>query len=131
MTRLAVALLSLSIASFLGACAQQPARPAVGLTDVASRPAESALLAGIRAYDDGQYAQAEKHLDAALHAGLASPRDRATANKYLAFIYCTSNRSDQCESAFRTAIRADPAFVLTRSEAGHPMWGPVYRRVRP
>jgi len=26
---------------------------------------------------------------------------------------------------------ADPAFALTRSESGHPLWGPVYRRAVP
>ena len=42
------------------------------------RPAERALLDGIRAYDDGQYAQAEKALRKALADGLQSARDRAT-----------------------------------------------------
>jgi len=117
-----------AIASMLiAACAQQP----VGLVDMTDRPAEKALLAGWRAYDDAQYAQAEAQLNAALAAGLASPRDRAAAHKYLAFIACTSERTAQCESEFRRARAADPAFVLTRSEAGHPVWGPVYKRILP
>ena len=33
-----------------------------------------------------------------------------------------------CEAAFRSARQSDPAFALTRSEAGHPVWGPVYRK---
>jgi hypothetical protein len=65
----------------------------------------------------------------ALAAGLQSPRDRATAHKLLAFITCTSERLAACEAAFRAARQADPAFVLSRSEAGHPVWGPVYRKV--
>jgi hypothetical protein len=73
---------------------------------------------------------AEKHLQAALQAGLASPRDRAAAHKHLAFIFCTSNRSADCEAAFRAARAADPAFALSKSEAGHPVWGPVYQRVQ-
>ena len=28
-------------------------------------------------------------------------------------------------------LAANPAFTLSRSEAGHPLWGPVYRRVSP
>jgi hypothetical protein len=112
--------------ALLGACAQP-----VGLVDVAERPAEKALLAGWRAYDDAQYAEAEKQLRAALAAGLASPRDRATAHKYLAFIACTSDRPPQCESEFRLARAADPSFALSRSEAGHPVWGPVYKRITP
>lgn len=115
----------------LAGCAQAPvAQPAVGLLDVAERPAEKALLAGLRAYEDAQYPQAEKQLQAALQANLASPRDRAAAHKLLAFIFCTSNRVTDCEVQFRAARAADPAFALSKSEAGHPLWGPVYQRVQ-
>ena len=113
----------------LGGCVAPPA-PQPGLMDVADRPAEKALLAGIRAYDDAQYPQAEKLLTQALKDGLNSPRDRAAAHKHLAFIYCTSQRIPACEDAFRAARAADPTFALTKSEAGHPQWGPVYQRMR-
>jgi hypothetical protein len=93
------------------------------------RPAERALVEGLRAYDEGQYPQAEAALQRALASGLASGRDRASAHKLLAFIACTSDRLAACEAAFRAARAADPAFALNRSEAGHPQWGPVYRRV--
>jgi Tfp pilus assembly protein PilF len=105
--------------------------PSAGLTDVIERPAERALLTGMRAYDDAQYPQAERALQTALHTGLSSPRDRASAYKLLAFIYCTSSRPADCEASFRAARQADPTFALTRSEAGHPQWGPVYRRAVP
>ena len=121
-------LLAAALTLTLVACVQQPTKP-VGLTDVAERPAEKALLAGIRAYDDAQYPEAEAQLRTAVKAGLASPRDRAAANKYLAFIYCTSNRPSECEAAFRAAKQADPSFALSKSEAGHPVWGPVYKRI--
>lgn len=114
----------------LGGCmATLTKPPATGLSEVIERPAERALLAGLRAYDDGQYPDAERELQTALAAGLASPRDRAKAHKLLAFIYCTSERTTDCEQAFQAARSADPAFALERSEAGHPLWGPVYRRV--
>jgi len=114
----------------LAGCATTPA-PSLGLSDVIERPAERALLTGMRAYDDAQYAQAERALQTALYTGLSSPKDRASAYKLLAFIYCTSSRVSDCEASFRAAREADPAFALTRSEAGHPLWGPVYRRVVP
>jgi len=114
----------------LAGCATTPA-PSVGLSDVIERPAERALLTGMRAYDDAQYAQAERALQTALYTGLSSPKDRASAYKLLALIYCTSSRVSDCESSFRAAREADPAFALTRSESGHPLWGPVYRRVVP
>jgi hypothetical protein len=97
--------------------------------DVSERPAEKALLAGLRAYDDAQYPQAEKLLTQSLDAKLASPKDRAAAHKVLAFIYCTSDRLPACEAQFRAARAADPAFALSKSEAGHPQWGPVYQKV--
>ena len=34
-------------------------------------------------------------------------------------------------SAARAARAADPAFALSRTEAGHPQWGPIYRKVVP
>ena len=123
-------LLPLVFALALAGCALAPASQP-GLMDVAERPAEKALLAGMRAYEDGQYPQAEKLLGQALQIGLASPRDRAAARKHLAFIYCTSDRAAACETEFRRARAADPAFALSKSEAGHPQWGPVYQRVQP
>lgn len=120
-----------TLLALLTACAQPPvAPPAVGLLDVAERPAERALLAGMRAYEDAQYPQAEKQLQAALQGNLVSPRDRAAAHKLLAFIFCTSNRMSDCEVQFRAARAADPGFALSKSEAGHPLWGPVYQRVQ-
>lgn len=106
-----------------------PPPPPVGVIELSARRAEGGLLAGLRAYEDGEYRQAESRLKGALAAGLASPKDRAAAYKTLAFIYCTSKRTKLCEQAFRDARGADPAFALNKAEAGHPAWGPVYRRV--
>ena len=111
--------------------APPPPPPPTGLAELMEREAERSLIEGIRTYDEGKYAAAEAALRRALDAGLVSPRDRATAHKLLAFVTCTSDRVPQCESHFRAARAADPAFALSRSESGHPMWGPVYRRVLP
>lgn len=124
------ALWALTLSTLLSGCmtASRPAPP--GLMDIAEQPAEKALLAGMRAYDDAQYAQAERWLSDSLAIGLASPRDRAAAHKHLAFIFCTSHRMAACEQEFRAARAADPAFTLNRAEAGHPQWGPVWRQLR-
>jgi Tfp pilus assembly protein PilF len=123
---------SLLLALLAGCASKPPAAPQpVGLAELMERPAERALIDGIRAYDEGQYAPAEAALRKALAAGLRSPRDQASAHKLLAFITCTSNRAADCEAAFRAARAADPTFALSRSEAGHPLWGPVYRKVVP
>ena len=112
-----------ALAATAAGCAQQ------GLTDVMQRPAERALLNGLRAYDDGQYAEAERALQESLKAGLVSAKDRANAYKHLAFVYCTSQRAPACEASFREARHADPQFALSRAETGHPQWGPVYKKV--
>ena len=75
------------LASVLLAGCVMPPTAGPGLMDVAERPAERALLAGMRAYDDAQYTQAEQLLAQALQGTLVSPRDRAAAHKHLAFIY--------------------------------------------
>ena len=126
--RLRLSTLLLAGAALASGCSTPPpAPPPTGLAEVMERPAERALLEGIRAYDDGQYAQAEKALRKALADGLQSARDRATAHKLLAFITCTSNRLADCQTQFREARAADASFALSRSEAGHPVWGPVYK----
>lgn len=123
----------LTLAILTAGCATAPppeAKPAPsGLAELMERTAERALVEGIRLYDEGQYPASEAALKRALQAGLASARDQATAHKLIAFVACTSAREAECEAAFRAARAADPAFELARSEAGHPMWGPVYKRV--
>ena len=116
---------------FLAACAQTPPAAPVGLLDVSGRPAEKALLDGLKAYDDAQYESAERLFRQALALGLASAKDRAEAHKRMAFIHCAAVRLDPCEAEFRAARQEDPSFARDRAEAGHPVWGPIYRRVVP
>ena len=129
-TRRAGLALAFAASLCLAACVQPPPAP-VGLLDVSSRPAEKALLDGLKAYDDAQYGPAELHFKQAISLGLASRKDLAEAHKRLAFIACAATKLAECEAEFRLARQADPAFTLDRSEAGHPVWGPVYRKVVP
>jgi hypothetical protein len=122
--RLAIAL----AAGLIAGCVQAPP---LGLLDVSSRPAERALLAGLKAYDDAQYDSADRLFREALAAGLVSPRDRAEAHKRLAFIQCAASRLGECETEFKLARQADRSFALDKSEAGHPVWGPVYKKLQP
>ncbi|MFY9476082.1 MAG: TssQ family T6SS-associated lipoprotein [Aquabacterium sp.] len=105
----------------------QDTRPA----ERAASPGEVSLAQGIKAYQAGQYAESESQLQLSLRQGLSIGPDRANAHKYLAFIYCTTKREALCNSAFKAARQADPAFALSKAEAGHPMWGPVYRKALP
>ena len=123
--------LALALAAWLLTACMQAAPPPLGLLDVTARPAERALLAGLKAYDDAQYDAADRLFREALAAGLASPRDRAEAHKRLAFIQCAAGRLADCEAEFKLARQADRNFALDKSEAGHPVWGPVYKKLQP
>lgn len=93
-------------------------------------PAEQELQKGIKNYEDGEYKIATKELQTALTLGLPAKGDQAKAHKYLAFINCVSGRPNGCRDEFRKAFVSDPNFDLTPAEAGHPMWGPVFRSVK-
>jgi hypothetical protein len=139
MTRRAITAL-LTVAALLPACetlapAPPPPLPAPAAPQTASvvalylRPAERSLIDGIRLYEEASFERAEQALRAALREGLANARDRAAAHKYIAFIACAFNRLAECEASFQNAFAADPKFALTEAEIGHPVWGPVYRRI--
>jgi Tfp pilus assembly protein PilF len=88
-----------------------------------------ALSAGVRKYDNGEYDAAAEDLQTALKLGLRDA-DRVRAHKYLAFIHCASGRLKSCRQEFRLALDIDPHMSLTPAEAGHPIWGPVFRSVK-
>jgi Tfp pilus assembly protein PilF len=110
----------------LGGCASDPIKE---IQRVFQGKGEPQLQAGIKHYDDGRYPQAERNFEAALNEGL-NQAGQVTAHKYLAFIHCVSKRERQCRAHFNSALEIDPAFELGAAEAGHPMWGPVFRSVK-
>jgi hypothetical protein len=103
--------------------------PTASVAALYQRPPERALINGLRFYEEGAFDKAESSFRSALLQGLRDRRDTAVAYKYLAFIACAFNRVSECEQNFRSAFASDPDFVLTDAEIGHPIWGPVYRRV--
>lgn len=84
------------------------------------------LWQGIAFYEEGNYRAASRRLLFALEEGLTVP-DRVVAHKYLAFIACVSGRQLTCREEFAIALKLDPDFELDEAEAGHPIWGPVFR----
>lgn len=121
---------TLVAAAWLGGCeSTPPAPPSVSIVALLRQPAERALVDGLRYYDEGNLDRAEQSFNAALKYGLHDGRDAAVAHKNLAFIACAFNRIAECEGHFRAAFAADPGFRLSDAEVGHPIWGPVYRRV--
>lgn len=90
----------------------------------------SFYFAGITYYEEGQYEDAEKNLKFALNLGLTDPQEIKKAHKFLAFLYCVSERQALCETEFKKAFELDPGFTLSPAESGHPMWQPVYDKVK-
>ena len=90
---------------------------------------EPLLEEALRQYDNGDYDASAKSFHGALEQGLPA-RDRARAHKYLAFIHCASERPRPCRDEFRKALSIDPAFELSAAEAGHPVWGPIFKAVK-
>ena len=110
----------------LAGCTTEPVRE---FSRMFERKGETELKQGIKDYEDGRLTQASANFQSALDAGL-SKDDQVTAHKYLAFIYCVTKRDRQCRAHFRIALELNPEFELSRAEAGHPMWGPVFRSAK-
>lgn len=93
-------------------------------------PADQKLSYGVLSYEEGNYQASMMALQGVLDTGLSSKSDQVRAYKYLAFIHCVSSREKMCRNYFRKALEIDPKFDLEPAEAGHPIWGPVFRSVK-
>lgn len=135
---------AVAVSLVLAACAEMQALPpapanpspapapgtAAPLRAPAPPAAEALLAEALRAYEDGRYPAAQRQLRDALEEGLRNRADRVTAHKHLAFIYCATRQEVLCRDAFRRAMEIDPKFQLTPPEAGHPLWGPVFKSLK-
>jgi Tfp pilus assembly protein PilF len=95
-----------------------------------STPAEKQLDNGVNRYEEGDYKSSLTSLQSALDMGLKIKDEQVRAHKYLAFIYCISEREKLCRDEFKKAFEIDSNFDLQPAEAGHPVWGPVFRSVK-
>ena len=120
----------LCAALLMTACSAPIVRDA-GLDKFAPRKAEQDLSLGIRSYEDGDYRNSARLLQSALSEELLLNSDKVAAHKYLAFIYCAQSREKLCRDEFRKALALDPKFELTPAEVGHPVWGPVFKSLKP
>lgn len=127
MVRLGSALCLALFVAHLQGCATEPGRALQSLFGPAK--GEAAFTTGIKQYDDGDYLDASKNLQAAIGEGLRD-RDRVIAHKHLAFIHCAAGRERQCRDEFRRALAIDSGMELTVAEAGHPVWGPIFRSLK-
>jgi len=118
----------------LSGCAQltsEPSSDRVEATGSVAQPSPGRPFfeRGLQAYDEGKYDLATAQFRSALEQGLVIP-DWLSAHKHLAFVYCVNGRERQCSEEFRKALEVDPGFELDPAEVGHPLWGPVFKRVK-
>ena len=119
MTNIRVMLAAVIAAFLLSACN--------GMGMLTAKP-NAELTSGIKSYENFDYPTALASLQKSLaEMGKSDKAGQVTAHKYLAFIHCVSGRTQQCHDEFRKALDIDPAFDLKPAEAGHPIWGPVFR----
>ena len=95
-----------------------------------NNPVEQKLNYGVLSYEEGNYQASVTALQGVMETGLSSKADQVRAYKYLAFIHCVSSREKMCRDYFKKALEIDPHFDLEPAEAGHPIWGPVFRSVK-
>ena len=131
-----IRLLLAAAVALLAACDSAPvkefskdAKDAWGQLTGGSSKGQTALAAGLKQYDDGDYQPAAKSLQSAIDQGLAD-KDKVNAHKHLAFIHCSNGRTATCREEFRKALAIDPKLELTPAEAGHPGWGPIFRSLK-
>jgi Tfp pilus assembly protein PilF len=112
---------------FLYGCASEPGRNIQSFFTPSK--GQAALNAGLKQYEQGDYPDSAKSLAVALEQGLTE-REQVNARKHLAFIHCASNRERQCREEFRKALAVEPGLELAPAEAGHPIWGPIFRALK-
>jgi Tfp pilus assembly protein PilF len=120
-------LTSAAAIAVLCGCATEPGRAVQDFFHPSK--GRASLTAGLKQYEDGDYADSARNLQAALEQGLAH-KERVTAHKHLAFINCASSRERQCRDEFRKALAIEPTMELEPAEAGHPVWGPIFRSLK-
>ena len=92
--------------------------------------AQSELDSDIALYQNGEYHNAIKRLNADLDSFKPYKELELQALKYSAFSYCLIARAALCRQEFEKAVKLDPSFDLEPGEKGHPLWGPVFARVK-
>src|SRR5699024_4773734 len=101
------------------------AEPPLTAEQIMNEEADRTLAEAVALYEKGYYDNAEARLlDETLWQG--SWQTQAEASKYLAFIYCITEREQLCRHAFERAMHLDLSFTLSTAEASHPLWGPQY-----
>jgi hypothetical protein len=88
------------------------------------------LTDGIATYDLGDYNGAIRKLNIKELLESASLDIQVETRKFLAFSYCVTRRVVLCKLQFDAVLKSKPSFDLKPAEAGHPSWGPVFKKAK-
>lgn len=113
------------MAMLLAGCANGP----FALPDARETRAQHIFAIGIDDYEHGRFSDAARNIQSALDLGL-TPADQVKAHKHLAFIQCVTGKEKLCRDEFRRALDVSPNLELSPAEAGHPIWGPIFRNIK-
>jgi hypothetical protein len=91
---------------------------------------EQMLQEGTALYDKGDYRGAIRKLTSARDAVDDASPVKKSSLRLLAFSFCVSNQKVPCKQQFASLLKIDPGFQLSRGEAGHPLWGPVFKEAK-
>lgn len=130
-TRPLVTTLVLALVVFVSGCAtvSGPASEVPGNQERIEQ-AQAQLAKAQKFYDSGTYNEAMQNYLLALDSGVLTSPQQLQARKHLAFIHCVSSRIPLCSEQFQKAFAVSEQFDLAPAEAGHPVWGPVFRNVK-
>ena len=106
---------------------QQPTAGGTQVPTAGPQPSTLALAEGVDLYNQGQYQAAIRKLQETPDIRTVTANVQVEAFKYLAFSQCVTRQPSQCRQSFERLLNVAPTFELSRAEAGHPLWGPVFK----
>jgi hypothetical protein len=91
---------------------------------------EQLFTEGKELYEKGDYRGAIRKLTSARDGADDNAVVKQNSLKYLAFSYCVTSQRPLCKVQFSSLLKLSPTFELSRGEAGHPLWGPVFKEAK-
>lgn len=96
-----------------------------------TKPKPEQLLAeGNELYEKGDFKGAIRKLVTVRDTTDVAPTTKQNSLRLLAFSYCVTSQRALCKNQFSTLLAIAPEFQLSRGEAGHPLWGPVFKEAK-
>ena len=127
--RYAACAVALAHATLIHAASDCDEKPMSAKPDAAlANTGRQYLGQGIALFDAKDFQTAERAFQSALFAGLPDTQERASAHKYLAFIYCSNGEGKRCEAEFDAAFSVRPSFKIDGYELNNTPWRSAYFR---